>query len=151
MTKRLPEHLKTELDDFDKELLRAKLEQPQATLVELAARYDKNFKTIYLRTSQPLFQRTLKEYQKEALQIVLDARTKAARKLVKLIDSNSENVSARVCIAMLADVLPSEKVEINHKGQINLISSIPRPELSKTVVTEDALLLPSNGNGNGEH
>jgi hypothetical protein len=44
-------------------------------------------------------------------------------------------------------------VDMNHKGEIRVVSAIPRPELSKTIVSEDGALAEANNkhNGNGVH
>ena len=151
------------LDEVDKELLRLKLEKPTISYSVLAEKIGMSLQHVFKRCKDETFQKALAEYQKHAIDIVRDAKQKAARKLVKLVDSSDERVSLQTCLALCADVLPGAKFNVAHSGAINIISGIPRPELSKATVAEDGslegdtidileLAKKANGhNGNGVH
>lgn len=159
------------LDEVDRKLLALKLEKPGLSLASLAEEVHLNLQTVWLRVNKPNFKKVLADYQRHAIDIIKDARNDAARQLVKLIHAHDERVSAQVCLAILADALPGSKLSVNHSGAINLISSVPRPEISETEVAGDGKLLEphaetetatpvefkdilpekKNGNGNGHN
>jgi DNA-binding Lrp family transcriptional regulator len=100
-----------ELDDIDKEMIRLRLERPTITYREIGEKLDLNLKQVWKRYNEPIFQRALTEFQKKAIDIILDAKAKAARRLVRLVDSENEQVAAKVCLALCADALPAIRHE----------------------------------------
>jgi hypothetical protein len=107
-----------ELDEVDKELLRLKLEKASITYIEMAEAVGLTTRQICKRTLNPTFQKTLAEYQKRAIDIIVEAKERAARKLIKLIDSENDTVASKVCIALLAAELPAQRVK--HEGEVGI-------------------------------
>lgn len=108
-----------ELDEVDKELIRLKLEVPGRSLVDLAELVGFEWKAVGKRMAHPMVKRTIYEYQKKAIDLVKEAKEKAARRLIKLIDSEHEPTAAKVCLALLADVLPAAKVDHNVQMELS--------------------------------
>ena len=127
-------------DDIDKEILRLKLEKPTITLSDLSQRIGMSVNSIFKRTKDETFLKVMEDYQRTALQIVADAKERAARKLVKLLDSTDDRVAFQAAIALCADILPGSKVSVNHTGSISVNSMVPRPELSSSEVSEEGLI-----------
>jgi hypothetical protein len=109
-----------ELDDLDKELLRLKLEQPGRSNVDLATLTKHSWRTTIRRTSRPEFQAALKEYQKEAIDIVVSAKKEALRTIVRLMRSKDERVALKAALALGADELPAKKIDVAHSGKLTL-------------------------------
>lgn len=137
--KRLPRPL----DEVDRELLRLKLERPTLTLKALGQLVGMSKNKVYDRISRDEFQRALAELQKDAIQILQEAKAKAARKLVRHIDADERLkdqakgifASIAACKAILAKELePSTnnfygditfQAYIDAQGRITVAPTLP--------------------------
>lgn len=120
---------KGELDELDMEILRHVLAKPTIPMMELQQLVGINRVSLWKRMGNEKFKETLREYQKSALEIIQSAREKAARKLVKLIDSKSDQVARDACRDIIADTLPAKKIAVDHTGKIVL----DKPETEKEI------------------
>ncbi len=108
------------LDEIDKELIRLKLEQPGIRYSELAERVQLSMRQVWKRVNSDQFQKALHEYQKEAIDIIRDAKKRAARRLLKLVDNKDAEVARKVCVDLCADILPVRTVGVKHSGKVTV-------------------------------
>ena len=102
---------KKELDEVDRELIRLILEVPSRTQRELGAFVGIREGAVAARYQHPVFQEALIELQRGEVEVITRARQRAARRLVRAIDSPNEENAIKVCMALLADVMPERKGE----------------------------------------
>lgn len=103
------------LDAKDKEILKLKLEQPSRTMLELSELTGISWRQIATRISRPHFKRAMARAQRKAIDIILDAKERAAYRLIELIDSKDEQAALKASIAILADILPAKRLNITGK------------------------------------
>jgi transposase len=107
-----------DLDELDKAIIRMKLDGHKNT--EIATSLQKSRQTIDNRFKKFKVQQAVKELQKEAIEILIDTQSKAARELRRIIESKTAMDSDKIRAAreVLKGVL-SDK--INLTGDINIV------------------------------
>ena len=108
-----------ELDSWDKEIIRIKMEDPTLSNVKIGKIMGISNKTVGLRMNKALVIRTLKDMQKVALQILLDAQSEAALTVINIMNT-SDNPSIRLKAAeMVLKGVLSDRVnlEMNNWAQ----------------------------------
>lgn len=89
------------LDAADKKLLQLMLSYPSMTNEELGSVVGLERSSVSRRTNDPKFLKALNEFYKEPLSIIEDNLRKAARVLVKALDSEDERIRVGVAIKIL--------------------------------------------------
>ena len=111
----------SELDEVDRELLRLKLERPGITYMEMSEATGLKFGMLAARTLAPQFQQELTELQGEAIDIILKAKQKAARRLTRLIQSTDDNIALRAALAILSKELELSGTTTNNLTKIEFV------------------------------
>lgn len=104
-----------ELDTLDKAIIQLKIENPSISNIELGKRLEVHRDTIAKRLKKLKVQQSINEYQKTALQVLIDAQSEAARRLRTIMRTGKEENAVRACREILKGVLSesfSAKVDI---------------------------------------
>lgn len=117
----------TEIDDIDKELIRLKIENPSITKTALSEKLGVCRENIINRLDKDSVKKAIIELQKGALDILLEGQTKAARKLIKLLDSSDERIVLKAASEILKGVL-SDKIDVNVNTFKDWVDSITKSE-----------------------
>lgn len=111
-----------ELDAIDHEIIRLKLEFPNMTQKEIAARLKLHKNTICDRWQKASLQKHVREAQKGALQILLDSQAEAARRLKVHMRDADPDISIKACKEILKGVLSETmNLNINRMGRQRLV------------------------------
>jgi len=126
-----------QIDEVDRELLRLKLRYPTRTLTELAENVGLKYTQTIKRVNREEFQLMLRAAQLDAIGVIKEAKIKAARRIVKLVDSENEMVALKAAQMLCADILPA--LNVKHSGEVkHMIETSPEQEREriKTIIAE---------------
>jgi hypothetical protein len=121
------------LDEADHELIRLRLERPTITYEEMGTAIGLSVSGVKKRLYNPLFVKAIQELQRSALEVIMGARGEAARRLVQLIKSGHEPTALKASLALLYDLLPAQKVAMNHSGAIDTTPQMTDAQIEKRI------------------
>lgn len=101
-----------ELNETDKKIFQIKHEYPDLTQVQIAAMLGISFEQVSKIVNKPAYKQADAEFNKDWIQKLLDARAKAADKLIEHIDNDNASISIRAC----EDVLQIDKIDLSQTG-----------------------------------
>lgn len=105
-----------QFDLVDETIIQMRLAKPGVALHEIAAAVGLSTRAVAERWAKPKVQEAIAFYSKKVTEILREAREKAARKIVALVDSPNANVALRACEDLIADALPAKKIK--HEGGV---------------------------------
>lgn len=105
-----------DLDDTDKAIISLKIGEPAITNIEIGKRLSLSRETIHKRLAKVKVNRALRELQKTAFQVLVDAQTEAARKLITHMKNENPDISLKACREILRGVL-SDNINVNIKAK----------------------------------
>ncbi|MDA3900050.1 MAG: winged helix-turn-helix domain-containing protein [Spirochaetes bacterium] len=94
------------LDDTDKDILKHKIQFPSISNTDLCTRVGISRTTLIARLKKESVRAAICESQKEAIEILIDLQTKAARTLGTLLKSGDETIQLAVAREILKSVNP---------------------------------------------
>lgn len=94
-----------ELDTTDKAIIQLKIENPAIATIEIGRRIGLHRDTVTKRLKKLKVQQAISEYQKTALQILVDTQAEAARRLRTIMRTGKEENAVRACREILKGVL----------------------------------------------
>lgn len=100
------------LDSVDKAIINLKIEFPAITNCDVADKVGICRDSVAARLKKEKVKIALKDIEREPVEILLDARIKAALKMVELLDNPDPQVSLKACKEILKGVLV-ERIDLN--------------------------------------
>jgi predicted HTH transcriptional regulator len=107
------EELIADLDDMDKEIIRLKVQNPKITDTELGKRFKVTRHTVAKHLKKEKVKFALNQLQQSALDVLLNAQSEAARRMIKHMRDTDPDISLKACKEILTGVLAKS---INIKG-----------------------------------
>jgi DNA-binding Lrp family transcriptional regulator len=103
----------SELDDIDRNIIKLKLEKPGISGADIARIIGGSKERVNKRLQKEKVQDVLKQATKPAIDILLEAQPKAARRLIKELNSEDSNIAIKAAREILKGVL-SENIKIGN-------------------------------------
>lgn len=136
------QNLRFSLDDIDNRILSLILEFPKITDSQIGKEVSLCRQQVNKRKNKPAFQKRLSERlsecQEQVINILLKAKTKAALKLTKHIDSQDDRVSIRACEDILNKELYPDSITSEDVPQIPEFDNMSDADLKKYIEKETA-------------
>lgn len=102
-----------DLNETDKKVIQYKLRFPDITQNEIAQLCSISDNMVSLIFQKPSVKLILKEFEGDWLEMLVNAKEKAAKRLIKLIDSKTESIALRTC----ESILQLDKIDITKTGE----------------------------------
>lgn len=106
-------HQMYKLDEVDHKLLRQLMEYPETTQKELAKMVGFSPSGLKKRIDRPAFKNAMKDIHLKTMDIFLKAQKLAARKLMKLVQSDDEQVALKACGMVMAPLINQATLNVN--------------------------------------
>lgn len=102
-----------ELNETDKKVIQYRLRFTDITQNEIAQLCSISDNMVSLILQKPSVKLILKEFEGDWIEMLINAKEKAAKKLIKLIDEKNPSIALRAC----ENILQLDKIDITKTGE----------------------------------
>lgn len=104
---------KWRIDELDRVIIKHLVEYPNTTQKELAKVANLSMSGIRHRINRPAFKKAMEDLHAKTEEIFLKAQTLAARRLMKLIQSDDDTIALRACNMALQPMINKATIDVN--------------------------------------